>query len=248
MHLFHLPPEACRGETLTLAEAEAHHALHVLRLRPGDGLTVLDGAGGIHECTVTAADRRRVSLAVVKRRTEPRPTHQVTLIQAVTKTRSMEWIVQKGTELGLRRLVPVVTERSVPQLAGAEAARKALRWREIAIESLKQCGTPWLPEIVPPLPLADYLAQAPAFELALVASLHAGACHPRHPIEEFRAKHGRLPVDVAAWVGPEGDFTEGEIAAITATGAMPVTLGPLVLRAETAAVYCLSFLAYELLA
>ena len=248
MHRFHLPPEACRGETLTLTEAEAHHALHVLRLRAGDPVTVLDGAGGVCEGNVIGLHRRRVSVTITRRQTVPRPGHRVTLVQAVTKTRSMEWIVQKATELGLGCLAPVLTERSVPQYSGAEAARKTDRWREIAVESLKQCGTPWLPEISPPLPLADFLARPPAFELSLVASLHAGACHARRPLGDFRARHGRPPAHVGVWIGPEGDFTAAEMAAICATGALPITLGPLVLRAETAAVYCLSILAYELLA
>jgi 16S rRNA (uracil1498-N3)-methyltransferase len=246
MHRFHLPPEACQGEILTLTGAEAHHAMHVLRLRPGDPVTVLDGAGGIHEGAVTHPDRHRVSLTITRRRTVPRPDHRITLIQAVTKTRSMEWIVQKATELGLARLMPVLTERSVPQFTGAEAARKAGRWREIAVESLKQCGTPWLPDISRPQPLPALLAAPPACDLSLVASLHAGACDARRPLEDFRTRHGCPPSEVGVWIGPEGDFTASELAAICATGAVPITLGPLVLRAETAAVYCLSVLGYEL--
>ena len=246
MHRFHLHPDACRGDTLTLTDVEAHHALHVLRVRLGEAVAVLDGEGGVFECAVAALDRRCVSLAVRQRRTEPRPDHQITLVQAVTKTRSMEWIVQKGTELGLRRLVPVLTERSVPQFPGAEAARKAGRWREIAIESLKQCGTPWLPEIRNPLPLSECLSEIPHPELGLVASLQTGASHPRRPLEAYRARQGCLPSEIAVWIGPEGDFTEAETAAICAAGAIPITLGPLTLRAETAAVCCLAFLGYEL--
>jgi 16S rRNA (uracil1498-N3)-methyltransferase len=246
MHRFHLPPDACRGDSLTLTDVEAHHALHVLRVRLGDAVAVLDGEGGVFACAVTALDRHRVSLGVRERRTEPRPDHEITLVQAVTKTRSMEWIVQKGTELGLRRLVPVLTARSVPQFSGAEAARKAGRWREIAIESLKQCGTPWLPGIQTPLPLSEYLAGIPRFDLMLVASLHPGASHPRRALEAYRARPGCLPKEIAVWIGPEGDFTEAEVAAICNAGAVPISLGPLVLRAETAAVCCLSFLGYEL--
>lgn len=246
MHRFYLRADAGEGETLVLSEAEAHHAREVLRLQVGETVTVLNGAGAILDCAVAGLDRRQVRLDVRHRRSEPRPVPAVTLIQSVTKTRSMEWIVQKGTELGVRRLIPILTERSVPQFTREDANRKAERWRDIAVESLKQCGTPWLPELSAPVPLGEYLAAPVATDLALVASLHPGAVAPKQVLEAFRRQHDRPPIEVAVWIGPEGDFTAGEIESIRATSAVPITLGPLVLRAETAAVYCLSFLGYEL--
>ncbi len=246
MHRFYLPPEACRGDILTLSGPEGHHAAEVLRLEVGDAATVLDGLGGVYECRVAARERRSVRLNVTQRHSHPLPSSRITLVQSVTKTRSMEWIVQKATELGVQRLLPVLTERSVPQWTDDERVRKSERWREIAIESVKQCGTPWLPRIELPVPFASALATATPPELAWVASLHPGAQHPRVSIQAFRGEHGRPPVEVAAWIGPEGDFTPDEVAALCARGTVPVTLGPLVLRAETAAVYCLAVLGYEL--
>jgi 16S rRNA (uracil1498-N3)-methyltransferase len=246
MHRFYLPPPLCQGDRLELSGPEAHHALHVLRLAAGDPVTVLDGAGGVLDCEVAAAGRRAVTLAVRRREQRPLPALAVTLFQAVAKTRAMEWIVQKATELGARRLVPVLTERSVPRFSADDTEHKAARWREIAIEALKQCGTPWLPEILAPAPLAAVLETGRAFELALVAALAPGAGHPRRTLEEFRARHSG-PAEVAVWVGPEGDFTPAELAAILGTGARAVTLGSLVLRCDTAAAYCLSVLNYELL-
>jgi len=247
MHRFYLPPPFCQGDPLELSGPEAHHALHVLRLVVGDPITVLDGAGGVLDCEVAATDRRTVTLAVRRREQRPRPALAVTLFQAVAKTRAMEWIVQKATELGVRRLVPVLTERSVPRFPAGDAEPKAARWREIAIEALKQSGTPWLPEISAPAPLAATLGAGRAFELALVAALAPEAGHPRRMLEEFRTRHGGQPLAVAVWIGPEGDFTPAELEAIRSTGARPVTLGPRVLRCDTAAVYCLSVLNYELL-
>lgn len=246
MHRFYLPPERCEGATLTLEGAEAHHASHVLRLATGDAVTVLDGAGHELACEVAALDRRHATLTVRQRRQLPIPACAVTLCQGVTKTRSMELVVQKATELGLRRLVPVLCERSVPQIGAEAAPRKIERWRDIAIEAIKQCGSPWLPDIAPPRPLKEVLAGGVRAELMLVGSLHPGAVHPRTAIEVFRARHGRLPADAAVWIGPEGDFTSAEIEAIRDAGAAPISLGPLVLRSETAAIYCLSFLSYEL--
>ncbi len=246
MHRFYLPPDRCAGATLLLEGAEAHHAAHVLRLGPGDSVTVLDGAGHALRCEVAALAKRRLTLAVRQRGDLPGPACVVTLFQAVTKTRSMELVVQKATELGVRRLIPVLCERSVPQIGAEAAPRKLERWRDIAIEAIKQCGSPWLPEIPPPRPLLEILAAGGSGEFALAGSLHPGAKHPRAAIESFRRRHGRLPVSAGIWIGPEGDFTAREMAAICEAGAEPISLGPLVLRSETAAVYCLSFLSYEL--
>ncbi|MCZ7636157.1 MAG: 16S rRNA (uracil(1498)-N(3))-methyltransferase [Verrucomicrobia bacterium] len=248
MHRCYLPPEACQGTALELSGSEAHHALHVLRVRVGDPLWVLDGAGHSHRCVVKALGRHRVTLGVEERLFFPRQPHQITLIQAVAKPRSMDWVVQKATELGAHRLIPVLTERSIPHLDQADAARKAARWRDLAIEALKQCGTPWLPVIDPPRSLSEFLARVPRFDLTLVAALAGSPRHPREPWEGFFREHGRVPDNVAVWIGPEGDFTPAELEAVVAAGAVPITLGPYVLRCETAAVACLAILAYELAA
>ncbi|HNQ87682.1 MAG TPA: RsmE family RNA methyltransferase [Verrucomicrobiota bacterium] len=245
MHRFHLPPAACRGSTLTLADREAHHALHVLRVQPGDRVAVLDGAGREFLCDVAETTRHEVRLAVRHATQHPPLPRDITLIQAVTKSRSMDWVVQKATELGTRRIIPVIADRSVPRLDSG-AADRATKWQEIAVEALKQCGTPWLPRIEPPEPLASSIARTERFPLSLLASLQPGAQHPREVLKAYAADHGAPPKAAAVWIGPEGDFTPAEMLEIRATGAQPITLGPLVLRSETAAVYCLAFLAYEL--
>lgn len=244
MHRFHLPPPACAAGQLELPEPEARHAVQVLRLAPGDPVAVHDGAGTVLHCVVQSASRRAVTLQVRERHRHPRTGPELTLFQAVAKARYMDAIIQKATELGVSRLVPVLTERSVPRLAETEAAHKAARWREVAIEAMKQCGTPWLPEIPPPAPLGEVLARSEPFDLALVAALMPGAEAPRRVLAPFRGRGGSLRV--AVWVGPEGDFTGAELDAIVRAGARPVTLGPRVLRCDTAALWCLSVLGYEL--
>lgn len=246
MHRFFVPPARCQGTQLTLDGSEAHHALHVIRIQSGDPVVVLDGAGGELACEVGNAGRREVTLTVVGRTQHPPAPFRLTLAQAVTKARSLEWIIQKATELGCHRLVPVTSERSVPQYEADAGDRKAARWLDLAIEALKQCGGHWLPEIPAPAPLGEVLTRLAGGELALVAALQPGARHPREILEAFAARMGAPPRDVTVWVGPEGDFTEAELAGILGSGARPITLGPRVLRSETAAVYCLSFLNYEL--
>lgn len=245
MRRFHLPPAACGADRLELPEPEARHAAQVLRVRPGEAVAVLDGAGRVLTCVVAAVARRTVRLEVCARTTHPRTGPALTLFQAVAKTRYMEPIVQKATELGVARLVPVLTEHSVPRFSPADAAARAARWREIAIEAMKQCGTPWLPDIPPPAPLAEVLAHAEGFDLALVAALAPGAAPARSVLELCRARLRAASARVAVWVGPEGDFTSAELAAITRAGAQPVSLGPRVLRCDTAALWCLAVLNYE---
>ena len=116
----------------------------------------------------------------------------------------------------------------------------------MAIEAIKQCGAAWLPKIEAPVTIEQFLARQERFELSLVGSLQTERRHPRECFEEFQTRHGRLPKTVGVWIGPEGDFTLDELKAIQASGAQPVSLGKLVLRVETAAIYCLSILNYEL--
>src|SRR5204863_3529134 len=119
------------------------------------------------------------------------------------------------------------------------------KWQAVAIEAIKQCGAAYLPEVLPPLALLDFIDREETFELALLASLQSDS-HPREFFESFRNKYGRNPQSACVWIGPEGDFSAEEYEAIEKTGAQPITLGPLVLRTDTAACCCLSVLNYEL--
>jgi 16S rRNA (uracil1498-N3)-methyltransferase len=168
------------------------------------------------------------------------------LLQAVPKGKIMEAIIQKATELGVFRIVPLVSERVVPQIEDEMSAHKVERWRFAAIEAIKQCGSAWLPEIEPPTTLSRFLARAESFELPLIASLQSGSRPARDYFRAFQVKLGRMPQSVCVWVGPEGDFTPAETDLIKGQGVLPITLGLLVLRTETAAIYCLSILNYEL--
>ena len=246
MHRFHLPPDQCEDSTLRLTGREAHHALHVLRLRRGDCVVVLDGAGHEFQCEVRDCDRSAAQLGVVRKNFIPPLPYQITLLQAIPKGKLIESIIEKATELGAFCVVPILSERVTTQLGDGTAPQKIEKWRTVAIEAIKQCGSPWLPQIEPPLSLKQFLARKEKFELPLVASLQGDRRHPREYFREFHGKHGRRPATICVWVGPEGDFTPEEMNAIKAGGALPMTLGPLVLRSETAAIYCLSVLNCEL--
>ena len=246
MHRFYLPPERCAGTTLQLDEREAHHALHVLRVKRGEPVTVLDGNGREFLCEMAEASREAMTLRVKQINSVPPASCQITLLQAVPKGKIIESIIQKAVELGTHRVVPLLTERVVTHLDGEERENKREKWQLAAIEAIKQCGSAWLPEIEMPMMLEQFLARKEKFDLSLVGSLQTDRRHPRKYFQEFQTKHGRLPQRVAVWIGPEGDFTLDELKIIQASGALPISLGRLTLRVETAAIYCLSILNYEL--
>ncbi len=235
MHRFHIPPGAANGAEVLLSPEESHHALRVLRLGPGDGVTLLDGAGVEARGDILAADKRAVRIAVRERVVHPPLPCAVTLLQALPKGRLMDSIVEKATELGAARIVPLLTEHTISRPDEDHAASKLEKWRSTALEAVKQCGNPWLPRIEAPVTFAEFLRRKERFDLALVASLHPGARPIRTVFAEFQAQADRRPASVAVWVGPEGDFTLQEIATLVAGGVRPVTLGRLVLRCDTAA-------------
>ena len=246
MHRFFLPPELCAGLALALDERESHHAVGVLRVREGEVVAVLDGAGREFRCAVRSARRKAVLLDVVETRMEPPPPFSLTLIQAVPKGRLIESIIQKATELGVTAVCPILTERVATHLDGEGAELKAERWRQAAIEAIKQCGQRWLPRVEGPVKFKDCLEAASKPELALAGALIPNALHPRVCFDRFRAERGRNPRSVSVWIGPEGDFSPEEMRAILESGAQPATFGPLVLRCETAALCALSIAASEL--
>ena len=246
MHRFFLPPEQCRDDFLELAGSEAHHALHVLRLHPGAEAVVLDGNGLRLLCSVHSITRSSLTLSVTHRTHLPEPAWRITLLQAIPKGQLMESIIEKAVELGAWRIVPLLTERTVVRLTPEGSLGKQMKWQATALGAIKQSGSAWLPNIEKPITPNEFLARRETFDLALVGSLRDDATHPRTFFREFSDRHNRRPATVALWIGPEGDFSFAELELIQASGALPITLGPLVLRSDTAATCALAVLNYEL--
>jgi 16S rRNA (uracil1498-N3)-methyltransferase len=242
MHRFHLPPAQWNAPSPALDESESHHALDVLRLGSGDRAVIFDGEGSEATAQITAVEGRHVHLRILqKTRTQPLPC-AITLAQAVPKGKNMELIIQKAVELGAARIAPLLSDRTVVQLDAADAKKKAVKWREIALEACKQCGQNRIPEILPPRAPKAFFESGERFDLMLVASLQPDA----RKIKDVLAELPQPPQSVCILVGPEGDFTPAELALARGNGCQPVTLGPIILRTETAAIYCLSVLAHEL--
>jgi 16S rRNA (uracil1498-N3)-methyltransferase len=246
MHRFYLPPERCAGNSLRLDTREAHHALKVLRVKYGELVAVLDGIGNEFLCTVENSTRDAVTLSLSLKNFTPPPPCRITLLPALPKGKIIESIIQKSVELGAHRIVPILSERVVTQLDGESGEHKREKWQQVAIEAIKQCGASWLPEIEAPMTIEQFLSRKEKFDLSLVGSLQKKRRHPRDVFQEFEKTNGRLPKTAGVWIGPEGDFTLEELNEIQNSGAQPISLGNLVLRVETAAIYCLSILNYEL--
>lgn len=246
MPRFYIPPERWNADHLELGEEEAHHALHVLRMKPGDRAVVFNGQGVRATVEITATAKRSVELKTLEV-TQAAPRRcQITLGQAIPKGKNMDLIVQKGTELGVAAVAPLLTERTVVQCDARETARKQEKWQAVAIEACKQCGQNWLPTVHTPMSMTELLKRD--FDLKLIASLTSGSRHPKDVLAEVLSERaGTPPANVLILIGPEGDFTPEETAEALQAGCRPITLGPIVLRTETAALYCLSVLNYELL-
>jgi 16S rRNA (uracil1498-N3)-methyltransferase len=250
VHRFYIPPEAWDLGALRLDASESHHCLGVLRLAPGDKVVVFNGQGQEATAQITEdGTRHAVHLSALHKAKSPPLPCRITLAQAVPKRKNMDLIVQKATELGAAAIVPLLSERTVTRLAGEEdAAAKQTKWQTVAIEAAKQCGQNWLPKVDEPRSIKDFFALRPAFDLLLIASLQPDARSLRPILEEYAGgRGGQRPASALILVGPEGDFTPAEISLAKSFGCRPITLGPIVLRTETAAIYCLSVLSYELL-
>lgn len=240
MHRFHLRPE--NWEAAILDADEAHHCLNVLRLSVGDRVTVFDGAGREGQAVMESASGSKAKLKISSTSTTPAPPCSITLAQAVPKGKNMDLIVQKAVELGAARVVPLLSARTVVQIDSGDATKKKEKWSAIALEACKQCGQNRLPEVAEPMTLKAFAERLEKGDLHLIASLQPDA----RPIKTVLKEHGKTPNRVTIFVGPEGDFTPAEIAFAKSHGCQPITLGPIILRTETAAIYCLSVLAHEL--
>jgi len=236
MPRFLLPSNAWDHDP-ALTGDEARHLSQVLRIRPGDTVTVFDGQGRRADAEILATGRDRVPLRLGPFRIAPPVRPAITLAQAIPKGKNMDLIVQKAVELGVAAIQPLVTCHTIVQPGDG----KSDKWRRTALEACKQCGQDLLPTIANPLPFDLWLAeQATTPGLKLIASLAPGAI----PLRDSLRAHP-TPVGITLIIGPEGDFSRTETTAAIAAGFLPVSLGSIVLRVETAALFSLSALRFE---
>jgi len=235
MPRFYCPLPLAPGAQITLPPTAARH-VQVLRLQPGVAITLFNGEGGEWAATVTRMGRSDVDVEVgTHDGVEREAARAVHLAVGMPANERMDWLVEKATELGAASIQPIAAARSVLKLAGERATKRQAHWQAIAVSACEQCGRNRVPTIHAPLALADWLRQAPAEGTRLLLSLRAGS----QPLAQAAGPAG------AAWVlhGPEGGLTAQEEDVALAAGFAPASLGPRVLRAETASVAALARLA-----
>lgn len=226
------------GAELTLPDAIAHQARDVLRLAPGDVLRLLDGVGGEYPAEITAMERKRVVVRLGERMVGRADSAvRVVLCQGMLKAARYEWVLQKGTELGVAAFIPLLCERAVAATEEASESKRH-RWGKIVAEALEQCGGTRLPELIVPRPLMHALSAMPPGAIALIPWEEAAARPLRAALQDAVTAAGGVASipEVCLFIGPEGGFSPGEVAFAERAGAIPVTLGPRILRAETAAI------------
>ena len=230
-----------------LLDAEqSHHCVQVMRQAVGDLFAVFDGQGVEAKARITEIARDQVKFQILAKASSPRATHPVWLAQALTKPKSMDMIFQKATELGVSDLAPLQSDHSVAQVDEEKAEAKVEKWRKLTIEAAKQCGQNWLPTVHGPASPKDFIAAIPKGAVKLIASLQNEARPLKIALrEQLQGLKSGAPIVVM--IGPEGDFTPAEIGQARSAGYAPVSLGKIILRAETAAFFVLSAIAYELM-
>src|SRR5216110_315640 len=249
MHRFYVSPENWNPDALALSGSEAHHARDVLRTKHGQKRVLFNGLG--HEITAEIIDSSgdEIQLRKLHEAETPPLRRRIILGQAIPKGKNMELIVQKAVEIGAAEIAPIISDRTIVQVDSETAAQKQSKWRQIAIEAAKQCGQNWLPRVHTPRKLAELFSMASeeSFDLRLIGSLQPDAQHLKKILADYSREHEHLPRSVLMLIGPEGDFTPAELSLARRYGCQPITLGPIILRVETAAIYCLSILSYEFL-
>jgi 16S rRNA (uracil1498-N3)-methyltransferase len=250
MRRFYLPTLTESDRTVTLRGEEFHHLAQVLRLKPGDTVTLFDGKGQSYLGRIEALTQNEARVTIREKLKIGRESPlELVLGQGAAKADKMEFVIQKATELGVSRIIPLITSRTVVQLSGGGSARKIERWRRIALEAVKQCGRSRIPDVDEPQPFSEVLKSWEGF---LKLTPWEGS-EPRPPTDEGKTARPLREVlrergsqnKVILLIGPEGGFSFEEVDEARSAGFIPVSLGPRILRTETAAVTALSLLQYE---
>ena len=223
------------GKPVVVAGSAANHITRVLRLRSGDALTVFDGSGGEFGARIEEFRKDTVVVSVEDHRALDRESPlTLTLAQGVSRGERMDWIIQKATELGASRIVPVFTKRSVVRLDDKQAERKLQHWRAITVAACEQCGRNRLPDLVTPVDFFDVLPESFAQGATRLLLSPSGDLR----IDDLRD----IQTGVTVLIGPEGGLDEVEQDSALRAGFKAVRMGPRVLRTETAAIAALTIL------
>jgi len=247
---FYTPPEDINGSIAVLSPHETHHLVQVLRMTPGDDAFVFDGCGNEYRCTFSRVTNNRAELEITASLLDVVESPlDLTLAQALAKGEKFDFIVQKATELGVNRITPLMTRYADVRLDEKQKISRTERWRRISLESMKQCGRRRLVQITEPLSIYQFMS-------VLDVSSNPTTERPHYSLLLFSEKGGMGVAEalaqassshtVIALVGPEGGWSDDELEALNDYGCNPVTLGPRIIRTETAAVVAITLIQHAL--
>ena len=233
---FFVEPEQINDGVVRVAGSDVIHISRVLRLGRGSLLTILDGRGKSYEAEILELDKHEV-VCEIKREllTVPACPVKVTLVQGIPKGDKMDLIIQKGTELGVNRVIPLICQRTVVKMEDDRMIRKRERWQRISLEAAKQCRRPDVPQVSEPADLEKVLADMPEKCTALMPWEEEN----NDSLKDVLYKNNAAE-EIYVFIGPEGGFTPEEVERARAEGVRPVTLGPRILRTETAGIAVLT--------
>lgn len=243
MHHFFVKQEQIREKTIRITGADQTHLGRVLRAKRGERILISDGEGYEYTCEIeTITEEETIARILWKEAADRELPVKLTLFQGLPKGDKMEWIIQKTVELGVSRIVPVKTKRSVVKLEGEKAEKKRIRWQAVAEGAAKQAKRSAIPEVANVCSMEEALKEAETLDLLLFPyELAEGMEETRKRLEEVKGKQS-----AGIFIGPEGGFEEVEVETAVRAGACPITLGKRILRTETAGMYLLSVLGYLL--
>ena len=235
-------PENIRDGFITIKDEEAKHILNVMRMAVGDKITICDGNKKDYYCEITETEKNALKARIIEAaESQTEPETEIVLFQGLPKSDKMEYIIQKCVEIGVSRIVPVITERAVVKIEkGAKEDKKVERWLKISESAAKQSGRGIIPVIERPVKFAEALKMAELLENAVIPYEN----EEKTGLKEFIkvAKKG----SVGIFIGPEGGFDNSEIEMAVKSGIIPVTLGKRILRTETAGLVTAAIILYEL--
>lgn len=236
--------ELAIGDEIVISGEEAHHISRVLRYRPGDVIRISDGKSVESLGVILDIDTwgTKIKLRIVERNKPEGAKLFITLLQGLPKGEKLDWIIQKCTEIGIHKLIPIITQRTVVNIAPSKLEHRKMRWTKIAKEAAKQSMRIDIPEVGELSTFDASLREIRNHQLSIIPWEQEKAISLKKIIRDFSGSITK----VAVFIGPEGGFSADEVEKAKELGAVPVSLGPRILRTETAAIAVCSMLMYEL--
>jgi len=241
MSRFYVNHKDVKGKYINIRGEEAHHLSNVMRIKEGDRVVLFDGEGKEYTSIIKTVKKSEVTAEIIKTDSvSQEEAVAITLAQAIPKKSKIDFIIEKATELGVDSVIPIYTKRTVVRLDKEKKDSRQTRWGKIAVSASKQCGRTKVPKIYPVTEFDNIVERISDYDLALMACLSEDTRKIKEVIKDFKGKK------ILVFIGPEGDFTKEEMASAGLKGCEHISLGPRVLRVDTAALNILSILRYEI--